>query len=74
MSVSRRLAGERGDDPLHAHEARALDEHRPRRRRVAERGDQRLDVAKARAPANGAAVFALSAPAAQSDSMPRSCA
>src|SRR5450631_3873301 len=44
MRASNRLAGERGDDALHGHEARALDQHRGRRGRVGERGEQRLDA------------------------------
>src|SRR3954471_18728666 len=43
MRVSRSFADERGDDALHAHEARALDEDRRVRRRAAERADEVLD-------------------------------
>ena len=52
-----RVAGERGDDALHAHEARPLDQDRCRLRRLIERGIESLWAAGAES-ANTIAGFA----------------
>ena len=46
MRISGRFVDERGDDPLHAHEARALDQHRGVRRRGASAAIRSSTLAK----------------------------